>query len=207
MSENTHISEMKDEKLRTDITNTDTKNSPISEMEDEKILQTDITDEDEKEPLSSNELKGWYTYNFACAVYDIAVIALFIPVVLENLATKAGYELDHVTPCNTTVANYKCVVKFGNGYADTKSYSFYMVALSILLQCILLISSSSLADHGDKRKNFLLFYSYIGAIATSSFALVLKAGNQSGTVVTVQHSCFTWHISQFIHVYIQKYYH
>lgn len=28
-------------------------------------------------------------------------ILVFIPVVLENLAGKAGYELDQVTPCNT----------------------------------------------------------------------------------------------------------
>ena len=36
----------------------------------------------------------------------------------------------------------------------------------------------------ENRKNFLFFYSYLGAITTSLFALVLKAGNQSGMHAT-----------------------
>jgi len=161
-----------------------------------KIEEVDIIEDYEEEPLTVKELRGWYSYSFACGVYDTAVIGLFIPVVLENLAGKAGYKLDRVTPCDTTEKNYQCVVKFGTGYADTSSYSLYVVALSVLFQCVLFIGSSSLADHGANRKKFLMFYSYSGAIATSLFALILKAGNQSewywiaGILTVISNCCY-----------------
>ncbi|PKC17920.1 MFS general substrate transporter, partial [Rhizophagus irregularis] len=160
---------------------------PNSETErdekDEETIVADIIEDDEKEPLTTKELRGWYSY-------------IFIPVVLENLAGKAGYELDLVTPCNTTVKNYKCVVKFGTEYVDTSSYSLYIIALSVLFQCFLFIGGSALADHGANRKKFLLFYSYTGAIATGLFSLLLKAGDQSewywiaGILTIISNCCY-----------------
>ncbi|GBB90897.1 hypothetical protein RclHR1_00180035 [Rhizophagus clarus] len=169
----------------------------IPEMEkDEEKLGVEIIKDDKEEPLTKKELGGWYMYSFACGVYDTAVIGLFLPVVLENLARQAGYKLDRVTPCDTTVTDDKCVVKFGAGYADTSSYSLYIVALSVLFQCFLFIGSSSLADHGANRKKFLMFYSYTGAIAVAFFALILKVGNQSewywiaGILTVISNCCF-----------------
>ncbi|CAB4429180.1 unnamed protein product [Rhizophagus irregularis] len=149
------------------------------------------------EPLTSKELKGWYAYYFASGAYDNATIGLFIPIVLENLASQAGYEVDKLdTPCDITKSIHTCVVKFGVGYVDTASYSLYIIALTAFLQCILLISSSPFADHGANRKNFLLTYSYIGAISTSLFSLIIKAGGPfdsyviAGILTIVSNCCF-----------------
>ena len=42
--------------------------NPKTENDEEKP-QGYITKEDEEEPLTSKELKGWYTYNFAVGVF------------------------------------------------------------------------------------------------------------------------------------------
>ncbi|CAI2165694.1 11065_t:CDS:2 [Funneliformis geosporum] len=145
-------------------------------LQDEKniVAYNETFVDDEEQPVTEKELKGWYLHNFACGAYDIAIAGFFAPVLLERLASISGYELDHVTPCNTKVQNHKCVINIAGFYIDTASFSFYVVSLSVLLQSILFISCSSLADHGANRKKFLLFFSTVGAFATICYALVIK---------------------------------
>ncbi|CAG8524414.1 19699_t:CDS:2, partial [Cetraspora pellucida] len=123
-------------------------------------------------PVTTKELNGWYLYNLACEVYYVAAITVFIPIILENLASEAGFELDHVTPCNTSQINYKCDIKIGSSFFDTASYSLYVISISVFLQAIVYIAFGSLADHGNFRKKFLLTFSYIGAFATIAFIFV-----------------------------------
>ncbi|CAG8505670.1 37096_t:CDS:2 [Racocetra persica] len=126
-------------------------------------------------PVTTKELYGWYLYNLACEVYYVAAITVFIPVVLEHLASQAGFELDHVTPCNMSQINYKCQAKFGTVFVDTASYSLYIISISVFLQAIVYIAFGSLADHGNYRKKFLLTFSYIGALATIAFIFVISS--------------------------------
>ncbi|CAG8550061.1 25052_t:CDS:10 [Cetraspora pellucida] len=141
--------------------------------EEEKDYEN-AQNEDDSNPLTKKELIGWYLHNFAVGVYDVAAISVFIPVVLETLSAQAGYELDQVTPCNTTITNYKCVTRFGESFIDTESYPLYIIAISVLFQAILFISCGSLADHGNSRKKFLLSFSFTGAISTIAFIVVVN---------------------------------
>ncbi|CAG8475853.1 8200_t:CDS:2 [Dentiscutata erythropus] len=100
-------------------------------------------------PVTPKELRGWYLYNLACEVYYVAAITVFVPVMLEYLAGGAGFELDHVTPCNTSQINYTCDVKFGPIFVDTASYSLYIISISVFLQAIIYTAFGSLADHGS----------------------------------------------------------
>ncbi|CAG8678937.1 18140_t:CDS:10, partial [Acaulospora morrowiae] len=172
----------------------------------EKEEKTSVVDE---QPLTSRELKGWYIHNVACGTYDVAAISVFIPVILENLAAQAGYELDQKTPCNTTVNDYQCVVKFGAGYVDTSSYSLYVIAISVLFQAILFIGCASLADYGNSRKKFLLTFSYIGAILTMAFMLIFPSVSKNlywlAGVLTVLSNCCYGAAYVFFLAYIPTY--
>ncbi|CAG8810817.1 14086_t:CDS:10, partial [Gigaspora margarita] len=142
-----------------------------------------VQNEDEPNPLTKKELIGWYFHNFAIGGYDTAAISVFIPVVLEGLSSQAGYELDQVTPCNTTVTDYECVTRFGTSFVDTESYSLYLISVSVLFQAILFISCGSLADHGNSRKKFLLSFSFVGAISTIAFVTIVNPTKTSNASI------------------------
>ncbi|KAF0552749.1 MFS general substrate transporter [Gigaspora margarita] len=151
-----------------------------------------VQNEDEPNPLTKKELIGWYFHNFAIGGYDTAAISVFIPVVLEGLSSQAGYELDQVTPCNTTVTDYECVTRFGTSFVDTESYSLYLISVSVLFQAILFISCGSLADHGNSRKKFLLSFSFVGAISTIAFVTIVnpKLYWLAGLFTIISNCCF-----------------
>ncbi|CAG8434879.1 6794_t:CDS:10 [Scutellospora calospora] len=157
----------------------------MKEEKDSEIIQNELYKEDLNSP-TKKELIGWYLHSFAVGVYDTAAISVFIPVVLEKLASHAGYELDQVTPCNMTVTNYHCVAYFGSSFVDTDSYSLYIISLSVLLQAILFISCGSLADHGNSRKKFLLSFSFVGAISTIAFVTIVNPPLKSSDTPTTK---------------------
>ncbi|CAG8679339.1 32941_t:CDS:2, partial [Racocetra persica] len=115
---------------------------------------------DKSTPLTKRESIGWWFLCAANGVYSGSPIGVLIPLLLENLSGRAGYELDLVTPCNTA------------SFIDTSSYSLYIISISILVQTILFVSCGSLADHGNMQKIFALFYGLIGAITTILFITV-----------------------------------
>ncbi|RIA94879.1 autophagy-related protein 22-like protein [Glomus cerebriforme] len=149
-------------------------------------------EEEEELPVTSKELKGWYIYNAATEVYSVVAISAFIPIILENRASEAGFELDHVTPCDTSIKGYKCVARYGTGFVDTASFSLYTISISVLIQCLVYIGVGSLADHGENRKKFLLFFSYMGAISTIAFLLVVNPSLYwlAGLLTIISNVCF-----------------
>ncbi|CAG8473366.1 4915_t:CDS:2 [Cetraspora pellucida] len=133
-------------------------------------------------PLTKRESIGWYFLCAASGIYGGAPIG----------ASRAGYELDQVTPCNTTVANYNCVVRFGTGFIDTNSYSLYIISISVFVQTILFISCGSLADHGNMQKMFALLYGFIGAITTILFITVTSPQQYllAGIFAIISNCCY-----------------
>ncbi|CAG8498831.1 12167_t:CDS:10 [Dentiscutata erythropus] len=114
-----------------------------------------IITKDELTPITKKELTGWYILCAANGIYGGAPIGVLIPLFLESIAGQAGYELDQVTPCNTAIANYNCVVRFGTGFISTESYSLYIISISVIVQTVLFISCGSLADHGSSISTIL----------------------------------------------------
>ncbi|CAI2184931.1 1516_t:CDS:2 [Funneliformis geosporum] len=148
--------------------------------------------EDEEPPVTSKELKGWYMYNAATEVYSVVAITVFIPIILENLAGEAGFQLDRVTPCDTTIKDYKCVTKYGTGFVDTASFSLYTISISVFIQCLVYIGVGSLADHGENQKKLLLLFSYMGAISVIAFLSVVNSSLYwlAGLLTIISNVCF-----------------
>ncbi|RUP46798.1 hypothetical protein BC936DRAFT_146513 [Jimgerdemannia flammicorona] len=146
-----------------------------SEEAKEEMGPLVVDDEPEQEPVTKRELWGFYGYGWASEPFNVMMAGVFYPIVLESLASAAGYELDGVTPCNTNKTDYSCLTKFGNSLIDTTSYTLYVTTIAVLIQFIVFVSVGAIADHGNLRKRFLLISSYLGALSSICYLAITKA--------------------------------
>ncbi|CAO3565866.1 unnamed protein product [Mortierella alpina] len=136
----------------------------------ERTLSEDDVDQ---KILTKREIQGWLAYAAAAEPYSVVCISALAPIVLEALASDFGRQHDNRDlPCDTKATDYKCVVKVGSLWLDTASFSLYCISVSVFLQAFVFISMGALADHGTRRKTFLLTFAYIGSIATILFAAI-----------------------------------
>ncbi|GJJ74853.1 MFS transporter, UMF1 family [Entomortierella parvispora] len=158
------------------MSNTEFELSQKADLERNAFNQGDAGDspanQDDK-VLTKREIQGWLAYAVAAEPYSVVCISALAPIVLESLSSGYGYQTeDHTVPCDTSIANYKCEVKVGGLWLDTASFSLYCISVSVFLQAFVFISMGALADHGTRRKTFLLTFSFIGSIATILFAAI-----------------------------------
>ncbi|EMD68794.1 hypothetical protein GGP41_008789 [Bipolaris sorokiniana] len=163
---------------------------------------------------SDKELRGFYMYGWAAEVFVVCGIGSFIPVTLEQLARENGVLLaDHSTPCKATIpavspisalsaspigALFKpgpekgqCIVYILGVEINTASFAMYTFSISVLIQALLIISMSGAADHGRFRKTFLLYFAFIGSIATMLFLPVVPSIYILGAFLAiVANTCF-----------------
>ncbi|KAF9398294.1 Autophagy protein 22 [Mortierella sp. AD011] len=126
--------------------------------------------------LTKRQIQGWLAYAAAAEPYSVVCISSLLPIVLEALASGYGHQTDNRDlPCDTDIANYKCVVKVGSLWLDTASFSLYCVSVSVFLQALVFISMGALGDHGTRRKTFLLAFAFIGSIFTILFVAIRSA--------------------------------
>lgn len=141
-------------------------------------------DEDQR-PTSRKELLGFYLYSFAAEVFVVCGVGSFIPITLEQLARDRGVLLsDHSTPCTAHRASrdifnvqghhaqksQQCAVTLPGGLEiNTASFAMYTFSISVLLQSLIVITMSGLADHGRHRKTLLLTFAFVGAASTMLF--------------------------------------
>ncbi|KAJ3279515.1 Autophagy protein 22 [Borealophlyctis nickersoniae] len=118
----------------------------------------------DQSPVTKEELRG-------CALCT----AVFIPIILENMAAISGFERsDRTKPCDNGVTSYSCVVQVGGLWVDTSSFVFYCITVSVLIQFILFMGLGAVADHGNWRKFFMLFFSVICAVTGTLFITLYK---------------------------------
>jgi UMF1 family MFS transporter len=147
-------------------------------------------------------------------VFVVCGIGSFIPVTLEQLARENGVLLsDRTTPCkpsrptvnphSASLSNPleslltprpdkgQCVVYILGIEINTASFAMYTFSISVLIQALLIISMSGAADHGRFRKTFLLWFAFIGSIATMLFLPVVPKVYLLGAVLAiVANTCF-----------------
>ncbi|KAK6361434.1 Autophagy protein 22 [Orbilia blumenaviensis] len=131
-------------------------------------------------PTSQKEIYGWYSYAWASEVFAICAMGSFIPVLLEQLAREKGHILgnpsmrckssENMGPGGASGGNGGvkapvCVVDIIGFEINTASFVMYTFSLSVMFQAFVIISMSGAADHGRYRKQLLLIFAYIGAIA------------------------------------------
>ena len=115
---------------------------------------------------------------------------------LEQLARERGVLYsDNSTPCVTKVAagnntaassslhirnlvrraNEQCVVKILGAEVTTASFAMYTFSIAVLVQALVLVSFSSVADHGSNRKRLLLGFAGVGGCASMLFLVSREA--------------------------------
>ncbi|KAI2475715.1 ATG22 multi-domain protein [Pyrenophora tritici-repentis] len=163
---------------------------------------------------SDKELRGFYMYGWAAEVFVVCGIGSFIPVTLEQLARENGVLLsDPSIPCKSTKPTVnpgpslsastvgalfapnpekgQCVVHILGIEINTASFAMYTFSISVLIQALLIISMSGAADHGRFRKTFLLWFAFVGSIATMLFLPVVPKVYLLGAVLAIiANTCF-----------------
>ncbi|OWY44260.1 Autophagy-related protein 22-2 [Alternaria arborescens] len=163
---------------------------------------------------SDKELRGFYMYGWAAEVFVVCGIGSFIPVTLEQLARENGVLLsDPSMPCKATKPTGhpsfsfstnaleallkpnpekgQCVVHILGVEINTASFAMYTFSISVLIQALLIISMSGAADHGRFRKTFLLWFAFVGSIATMLFLPVVPKVYLLGALLAIiSNTCF-----------------
>jgi len=85
----------------------------------------------------------------------------------------------------------QCVVYILGIEINTASFAMYTFSISVLIQALLIISMSGAADHGRFRKKFLLYFAFIGSIATMLFLPVVPSIYILGAFLAIiANTCF-----------------
>lgn len=104
-------------------------------------------------PTTARELQGWYSWAIAAEVFAISGLGSFLPVTLEQLARENGVlRRDGVTSCMAAQkedGDNACVVKVLGATINTSSFALYTSSLAVLVQALVLVSISAIADHGE----------------------------------------------------------
>lgn len=115
-------------------------------------------------------------------VFSSVAMAVFVPLILEQLASEVGrVPGTETTPCsrpsNTAVGQDPppCEVWFGPaGYVPTVSFALYITTIAVAFQTVTYISLGALADYGNNRKVFLVTFAVAGALLTISMLGVVN---------------------------------
>ncbi|KAF2757316.1 autophagy-related protein 22-1 [Pseudovirgaria hyperparasitica] len=142
-------------------------------------------------PTTSLELRGWYAYSAAAEVFVICGVGSFLPVFLESLARENGVlRSDHGVSCveprgdsgrvrlgtrDDSGRDEQCVISPFGFEITTSSFVLYTFSLAVLVQVVVLVSSSALADYGNNRKKLLTALAFTGSICCSSLVFVSRA--------------------------------
>ena len=98
------------------------------------------------------EQTGWYFYDWANSAFSTTVVTLFLGPYLTAMAKAAADSRGLIYPLGIPV--------------DPRSYWGYLVALSVLLQVIVLPAAGAMADLSPRKKSWLAAFAYLGAAAT-----------------------------------------
>jgi UMF1 family MFS transporter len=128
----------------------------------------------------------------------------FLPVTLEQLARERGVLYsDKITPCiQAAVGNgssssgtlarsilrrapEQCIVKILGAEVTTASFALYTFSAAVFVQALVLVSFSSIADHGSNRKRLLLGFGCTGGVSSILFLFVVPKVFALGSVLVI----------------------
>lgn len=114
------------------------------------------------------------TNTLHCSVYFNNVLASFLPGFLTVLAQQNA-EPDAITG----------KIKFFGTMIEPSSYFTYLVAISVVLQVFVFLSTGAMADFGAARKKLLILVTLIGTISTILFAVIVPSIYEFGGFLLV----------------------
>ncbi|KAL7421294.1 Autophagy protein 22 [Cryptotrichosporon argae] len=119
----------------------------------------------------SPETRAWYWYAAAAEVYSACALAIFIPILLEQMARDIGVRPDG-TSCAGTGKDVACRARVLGRWVDTASFAMYVKSTAVFLQAVVIISVGTLADSPFWRKRLLVGLVYAGACTALVFPLL-----------------------------------
>lgn len=115
-------------------------------------------------------IKGWVFYDWANSVYNLVISAAIFPIFFETVTTNAyvarkaeelGIEPSKVVARTEEITSFF----FGVEMSSAVLYS-YVLSASFLVVSILSPILSGIADYSGKKKFFMQFFCYLGAISS-----------------------------------------
>jgi MFS transporter, UMF1 family len=101
-------------------------------------------------------ITGWVFYDWANSVYPLIISSAIFPILFE---TQTSVKND----AGKTI--YDTVSFFGREFHNTEFYA-YVICLSYIIVALMSPLLSGIADAGGKRKLFMQFFCYLGAVAS-----------------------------------------
>ncbi len=116
---------------------------------------------EQQPPSTRRERVGWYFYDWANSAFSTTVISVFLGPYLTSVAERAaGCPSSSDTDCTNTLFSV-----FGLRVLPGSVFP-YAVALSVVLQVLVLPVTGAIADRSSHKKQLLALFAYIGAAAT-----------------------------------------
>jgi UMF1 family MFS transporter len=101
-------------------------------------------------------ITGWVFYDWANSVYPLIISSAIFPILYE---TQTSVKND----AGKTI--YDTVSFFGRAFHNTEFYA-YVICLSYIIVALITPLLSGIADAGGKRKLFMQFFCYMGALSS-----------------------------------------
>lgn len=114
------------------------------------------------EYADKRERVGWYFYDWANSAFSTTVVTVFLGPYLKSIAENAADASGRVHP-------------FGLNIRPGSVFS-YAVALSVILQVVVLPVVGAIADRSSRKRELLALFAYVGALAT--LAMVFLDGDR-----------------------------
>eukprot|EP00002_Diphylleia_rotans_P004350 TRINITY_DN1317_c0_g1_i1.p1 TRINITY_DN1317_c0_g1~~TRINITY_DN1317_c0_g1_i1.p1 ORF type:complete len:463 (+),score=104.06 TRINITY_DN1317_c0_g1_i1:187-1575(+) len=150
-------------------------------MEELKRVDEVKKDDEDKDVIVTDEreLRAWYGYDWATSVYNNIALTMFLPIFLLRLAqADAGCLDDEYEAAREARGDDddKCDLYATSGGLRMRpaSFAFNVISISVFFQAISFITVSPLADHGNMRKQFFMFYVVCGSCFTMLFITVVE---------------------------------
>jgi MFS transporter, UMF1 family len=102
-------------------------------------------------------IRGWVMYDWANSVYPLIISSAIFPILYETQTSVK----DPITKATI----FDAVSVFGMEFKNTEFYA-YLICLSYIVVALLTPILSGIADAGGKRKLFMQFFCYLGAISS-----------------------------------------
>lgn len=109
-------------------------------------------------------IRGWAIYDWANSVYNLVISSAIFPIFFDEL-TKSAYKQANNIPLETYVRSEE-VTSFFFGVELSSSVLYtYVLSVSFLVVSVLSPLLSGIADYSGKKKLFMKFFCYMGAIS------------------------------------------
>lgn len=109
------------------------------------------------EQTKNKVIKGWVFYDWANSVYPLIISSAIFPIMFEKMTSVKDAD-------GKTV--YDTISFFGLEFKNTAFYA-YLVSISYLVVTFITPLLSGIADYSGKKKRFLQFFCFLGAISSS----------------------------------------